>query len=104
MNPAIKLTWTSVTLLLLFLFVGCATTESSNGSAVKKPAEDPASLTSADVYKDPNRMICRRERPTGSRISEKVCMTARQWFKANEATRRSLDNAQRSAKGSDSTG
>ena len=104
MNSAIKLTSTSATLLLLFVFAGCSTTGGSTASGGKVPAEDPGSLTSADVYKDPNRMICRRERPTGSRISEKVCMTARQWFEANEATRRSLDKAQRSAKGADSTG
>ena len=101
MNSAIKLLSTSTTLLLLFILVGCSTTGGSKASAGKAPAEDPGSLTSADVYKDPDRIICRRERPTGSRISEKVCMTARQWYQANEETRRALDKAQRSARGTE---
>ena len=52
-------------------------------------------LTSAEVYEDPDRIICRRQRPTGSRISEKVCMTAKQWYTLGERARQGLESAQR---------
>ena len=56
-------------------------------------------LTSAEVHEDPDRIICRRHKPTGSRISEKICMTARQWQQARDDSRRALDKAQRETGG-----
>ena len=79
MNFASKATRTIAPLLILFFAIGCSTTPGSKDSK-KSAQEDPTTLTSAEVFRDPDRMICRRERPTGSRISEKICMTARQWF------------------------
>jgi len=58
-------------------------------------------MTSAEVRKDPDRIVCRRYKPTGSYISEKVCMTARQWHRIAEDSQRSLDSATRGASGQD---
>jgi len=94
MNFASKATRTIAPLLILFFAIGCSTTPGSKDSK-KSAQEDPTTLTSAEVFRDPDRMICRRERPTGSRISEKICMTARQWFDMSEQSRDALDKAQR---------
>lgn len=101
MYVASKLTRMIGPILIIVFAAGCSAASSKRDSAAGDFSEDPTTLTSADVYKDPDRMICRRERPTGSRISEKVCMTASQWYNASEAARRTLDEAQRSARGPD---
>jgi hypothetical protein len=103
MRTASKLARMVGPILIVLFAVGCSASPGKKASAASDSIEDPTALTAADVHKDPDRMICRRERPTGSRISEKVCMTARQWYKASEAARRRLDEAQRSARGPDST-
>ncbi len=78
------------------LAVGCGT-----GSSMKKadPSHESEYLSAAEVRKDPDRIVCRRHKPTGSRISEKICMTARQWQQAGEDTVRTLDRAQRTTGG-----
>lgn len=78
------------------LAVGCST-----GSGTKKadPSHETEYLSAAEVRKDPDRIVCRRHKPTGSRISEKICMTARQWHQASEDTARTLDRAQRTTGG-----
>lgn len=99
MHTASKLARLIGPILIVLFAAGCSAAPSKNDSTAGDFSEDPATLTSADVKKDPDRMICRRERPTGSRISEKVCMTASQWYKTSEVARRTLDEAQRSARG-----
>lgn len=37
-----------------------------------------------------DKVICRKERPTGSRIPEKICMTKAQWEAATDATQDAL--------------
>ena len=74
--------------------------ESSARKTTSAAASDEVGhLSTADVRKDPDRIICRRHKPTGSRISEKICMTARQWQRASEDTARTLDRAQRTTGG-----
>ena len=73
---------------------GCSTDSGAKKSAAANPAEEGEYLSATDARKDPDRIICRRHKPTGSRISEKICMTARQWQQASDDTRRSLDKAQ----------
>lgn len=86
-----------VVLMLMFTLAGACGTNSggTRKPATTDPADEAASLSTAEVGKDPGRIICRRHRPTGSRISEKICMTARQWQQASDDSRRMLDKAQR---------
>ena len=72
----------------------------TNSGGTRKPAtidsaDEATYLSTAEVRKDPDRIICRRHLPTGSRISEKICMTARQWQHAADESQRMLDKAQR---------
>ena len=73
---------------------GCSTDSGAKKSTAANPAEEGEYLSATDARKDPDRIICRRHKPTGSRISEKICMTARQWQQMTEDTRRTLDKAQ----------
>ena len=81
------------------LSAGCSTDSGTKKASSSDPAQETEYLSAADVRKDPDRIICRRHKPTGSRISEKICMTARQWHQASEDTARTLDRAQRTTGG-----
>jgi hypothetical protein len=81
--------------------VGCSTDSGAKKSAAGSSATESEYLSAADVRKDPDRVICRRHKPTGSRISEKICMTARQWQQASDDSARVLDKAQRTTGGLD---
>lgn len=79
---------------MLFLAVGCSASSGTRTQAADD-ATDPEYLSAADVNRDPDRIICRRQRPTGSRISERICMTARQWYQMSQDSKQVLDRAQR---------
>lgn len=78
---------------------GCATDSGSKSSSASASSGETEYLSAAEVRKDPDRVICRRHKPTGSRISEKICMTARQWQQQTDDSRRTLDRAQRTTGG-----
>jgi type IV pilus biogenesis protein CpaD/CtpE len=80
---------------------GCSTDSGTKKASSADPAQETEYLSAAEVRKDPDRVICRRHKPTGSRISEKICMTARQWQQASDDTARTLDRAQRTTGGTD---
>ena len=80
---------------------GCSTDSGTKKASSSDPAQETEYLSAADARKDPDRIICRRHKPTGSRISEKICMTARQWQQASDDTARALDRAQRTTGGTD---
>ena len=83
------------------LAAGCSTDSGTKKASTSDPAQETEYLSTADVRKDPDRIICRRHKPTGSRISEKICMTARQWQQASDDTARALNKAQRTTGGTD---
>ena len=83
------------------LAAGCSTDSGTKKASSADPAQETEYLSAAEVRKDPDRVICRRHKPTGSRISEKICMTARQWQQASDDTARTLDRAQRTTGGTD---
>ena len=83
----------------LVLAVGCSTGSGTKKASSSDPSNETGYLSAAEVHKDPDRIVCRRHKPTGSRISEKICMTARQWHQASEDTARTLDRAQRTTGG-----
>jgi len=76
---------------------GCSTDSGTKKASVEDAAQETGYLSAADARKDPDRIICRRHKPTGSRVSEKICMTARQWQRASDDTARALDQAQRTS-------
>ena len=60
-----------------------ATADGAPAAAAAKPRKDP---------NDPDRMICKTERPTGSRLGgEKTCMTKAQWDDFARETQAELD-------------
>jgi hypothetical protein len=73
---------------------GCSTDSGTKKAGSTAPAEETEYLSAAEVRKDSDRIICRRHKPTGSRISEKICMTAGRWHQASEDTARPPDRAQ----------
>lgn len=83
------------------LAAGCSTDSGTKKASSADPAQETEYLSTADVRNDPDRIICRRHKPTGSRISEKICMTARQWQQASDDTARALNKAQRTTGGTD---
>lgn len=84
------------------LATGCSTDSGSKKASSSDPVQETEYLSAADARKDPDRIICRRHKPTGSRISEKICMTARQWQQASDDSARTLDKAQRTSGGLES--
>lgn len=75
---------------------GSATRDTFAGDAgTAESAGYQASVASED---ESERMICRRERPTGSRISETICMTAEDWQRIAEGSQATIRKAQRAPK------
>jgi hypothetical protein len=61
-------------------------------------AADTPSAAPADAKKanDPNAVVCKREKVSGSNMKQRVCMTAAQWESRREQDREMVDAAQRS--------
>lgn len=58
-------------------------------------AQDAAKPADEAEGKDPNRMICKTEKVSGTRLSsKKVCMTAAQWAQAKRDQRETVDKVQ----------
>lgn len=72
---------------------GCSTDSGMKNAGSAHPGEEADYLSAAGARNDPDRIICRRHRPNSSHISEKICMTARQWHQAGEDTAHSNDRA-----------
>lgn len=85
-------------LSLAVVTVGCSgtDTQAETGSAEASDPGDANYLARAETDKS-EELICRREQPTGSRISERVCMTAEDWEKVAEQSQEMLDRATRKA-------
>jgi hypothetical protein len=77
--------------LLAPLAAGCA----SSGNQASGP--DTSELaTTQQIEGDPNRMVCRRENDTGSRLSKRTCKTAREWEQERLDNQEAIRNATRS--------
>lgn len=61
-------------------------------------AVEPAAAPAQDAKKakDPNEMVCKREKASGSNMKVRVCMTAAQWEDRRAQDKEMLDGAQRS--------
>lgn len=76
-------------LLCMALVAGCASS----------PDTPPATAGYASVEQiegDPDRMVCRRENKTGSRMTTRVCKTAAEWEQERLDNQDALRNATRS--------
>jgi hypothetical protein len=74
--------------LALMMMVACASSPDAASEG-----------TSAAVEGDPDRMICRREKDTGSRLSSRTCKTAREWEEERERNQEAMRNANKSPVG-----
>jgi hypothetical protein len=83
-------------LSLAAIAAGCSGTSTRSDSADKPTSEDAGYLARAETQES-EKLICRREQPTGSRISERVCMTADDWDKIEQQSQEMLDRATRKA-------
>lgn len=82
-------------LTVAVIAAGCSTTPDSTAAGNGIPG-DASYLAKAETEKEET-LICRRERPTGSRISEKICLTAEDWDKIEQQSQNMLDRATRKA-------
>ena len=73
----------------------CSTT-SGSAPAGSGTSGDASYLAKADA-EEKETLICRRERPTGSRISEKICLTAEDWEQIEQQSQEMLNRATRKA-------
>ncbi len=81
----------AVVLAVAAISTGCSTTAADN-----RASDDARYLASAEA-EDSEKLICRREQPTGSRISERICLTAADWDKIERQSQEMLDRTTRKA-------
>ena len=73
-------------LLSSILLAGCASSESA-----------PTRVDgSQQIAGDPNAIICKREQETGSRMTTRVCKTAREWEQERFENQEAIRNNRRS--------
>jgi hypothetical protein len=61
------------------------------------PDTPPGAYASIDqIEGDPDRMVCRQQKETGSRLSTRVCKTAREWEQERRENQEAIRNATRS--------
>ncbi len=76
-------------LLSLALIAGCASS----------PEEPPATAGYTSIEQiegDPDRMVCERQKKTGSRMTTRVCKTAAEWEQERLDNQEAIRNATRS--------
>ena len=82
MGPTSKKFLLAAIVPILAMAAGCASTG------------DGGTVASADFNDDPDRIICEKVQPTGSRLTERVCKTAREWELDAERTEEFRRNMQ----------
>ena len=90
------LTWVKALfpILLLGIISGCSTTSTSGeNSTAAGPVESDDELARASVSQNPNSVDCRPYKPTGSRISKRLCMTVRDWEELREESQQMAEKA-----------
>lgn len=76
-------------MLTLVVMAGCASS----------PDTAEGNGTSAAIEEDPDRMVCRREKDTGSRLASRTCKTAAEWEQERLDNQDAMRNAQKSPAG-----
>ena len=78
-----------VALFCLAVAAGCASSpDASSASGGYASVEQ--------IEGDPDRMVCKRQKETGSRLSSRVCKTAREWEQERLDNQEAIRNATRS--------
>jgi hypothetical protein len=72
------------------------TTQSPDGPSM---ASNPNNVADPMVTKDPNQIICVKEKLTGSMLPSTVCQTRRAWIRMGGDSRDIIDHAQRVGSG-----
>ena len=73
------------------LVAACATTTDSDGTAYRQAREEG---TVTGVNEDGARVRCERIRETGSRFTQRVCHTEREWEQIEENARQAAQDSQ----------
>lgn len=79
---------------VLLLSIALASATPANPAAPPAPVTGAGS-TSAQTAPDDGKLICKREKATGSKLGKRVCRTAAQIEAEREAARANLDNSSR---------
>ncbi len=78
-----------------FLFPVAAAMALAAPTMAQTAPQPAAAEPAAEATNDPNRMICKKEKVSGTRLStKKVCMTAAQWAQRQRDERQATDRAQ----------
>ena len=83
-------------ILAIAVIASACSTTGTDSAADGSSAAEQANYV-ARTEKEDEQLICRREQPTGSRISEKICLTAEDWDKITQQSQDMLDRATRKA-------
>lgn len=89
MNTARSIPGPVVALLCLAIAAGCAASRDASSAAGGYAARE-------QLENDPNRMVCKRQKETGSRLSSRVCRTAAEWEQQRLDNEEAIRNATRS--------
>ena len=89
MIPAKSIPGTITVLLSLAVIAGCA-------SSPDAPSSSSGYASVEQIEGDPDRMVCVREKKTGSRMTTRVCKTAREWEQERLDNQEAIRNATRS--------
>jgi hypothetical protein len=65
-------------------------------SSPDAPPATAGYASTAQIEGDPDRMVCKRQKETGSRLSSRVCKTAREWEQERLDNQEAIRNATRS--------
>ena len=71
------------------LIAGC-------GSTPDDPSAPTGYASVEQIEGDPDRMVCKRQKETGSRLSSRVCKTAREWEQERHENQEAIRNATKS--------
>jgi hypothetical protein len=89
MLPAKLIAGTLAAILSLAVAAGCASGQDS--------VSDSAGYGSAEqIDGDPDRMVCKRDKETGSRLSKRICKTAAEWERERMENQDAMRNATKS--------
>ncbi len=90
MIPANKIFGAFGLILALMITAGCASSPDAASAGYS---------ASEAIEGDPNRMVCRRDKETGSRLASRTCKTAREWEEERLLNQEEMRNAQRGGTG-----